>query len=799
MKRLIISLFTVLTLMVPARAQMQSGMWEIFPSFGNPTKLIDTPEYVYLLTNMSLVGFDKQTDELIAFNTGHRLNSNQVRGIWYSKEGKFLFVAHDNGMIDLLYDDGRTVNIADLTNTTVDVGTINDVDFREGKAYIATSRGIIVIDTNRGVIDQVGLFLPGPNNETFARIAVTDSKVIVALDITGRLLTADRKGNLSTYSSFNANNNYIYRTSSTSLGDMWGLEGDKFISVGSAANNQYLSITTVDPTKANNSCLSQPVKLSEETCHLNRLNPTKNGFVGSSGKSMVYVNNAGEVIATVPHKIASLNNSNVALGNWNPEKSETLWYCDVNGIGLRNNNGTFEVAQMRPAAISGTNIGQFMPTPDGDMYIGTLGYDMQKGQDIYQKSSTASVDIIKNNTISPATTIKKLFDIAVNPLNPDEIVFATWDGITRYNTRTKAKTNYTMKNSSLKNEALPTMMFVTSVLFDDEGNLWALQHVNLGTNQLLHLVTAADWANGAPQESWKPISLGDIPLWYGSRMNFIPNGPGYLVFSGKTMLGCIDLNGTRTNLSDDKMKVFEWSTDEDGMTLGGYQSLVMTPDKQGWVWLGYDAGVMAYRDLSKFFTSSPEPMRPKVSRNDGTNLADYLLNNVNVYDISVDANNHKWLATIGSGLYRVNEDGTEILDHFTKDTSDLPSDNVFAVYADPNSNKVYVGTDQGLAIYHALSSPAKRDFNDVYAFPNPVTPDYTGYITVTGLMNNSLVKITDSFGRVVHEGKSDGGSIVWDGCDVTGSRVKSGVYFVYASQNSNGSSSAAVTKIVVVN
>ena len=33
------------------------------------------------------------------------------------------------------------------------------------------------------------------------------------------------------------------------------------------------------------------------------------------------------------------------------------------------------------------------------------------------------------------------------------------------------------------------------------------------------------------------------------------------------------------------------------------------------------------------------------------------------------------------------------------------------------------------------------DFSDVYAYPNPVRPDYTGWITIKGLMDNSLVKL----------------------------------------------------------
>ena len=123
MKRLIISLFAVLTLvMLPSvtDAQMQNGMWEIYPSFNTPSKVIDTPDFVYVLSGQSLIGLDKETDEIVAFNTNHRLNSNMVSNIWYSSKGKYLLVAHTNGMIDLVYDDGRTVNIADLSNTTID-------------------------------------------------------------------------------------------------------------------------------------------------------------------------------------------------------------------------------------------------------------------------------------------------------------------------------------------------------------------------------------------------------------------------------------------------------------------------------------------------------------------------------------------------------------------------------------------------------------------------------------------------------------------------------------------------------
>jgi hypothetical protein len=70
---------------------------------------------------------------------------------------------------------------------------------------------------------------------------------------------------------------------------------------------------------------------------------------------------------------------------------------------------------------------------------------------------------------------------------------------------------------------------------------------------------------------------------------------------------------------------------------------------------------------------------------------------------------------------------------------------------------------------------------------------------VTGLMDNSLVKIADANGNVFHQGRSEGGMFVWDGCNSAGERVKTGVYYVLASQNATGSASACVTKIMVIN
>jgi flagellar hook assembly protein FlgD len=100
--------------------------------------------------------------------------------------------------------------------------------------------------------------------------------------------------------------------------------------------------------------------------------------------------------------------------------------------------------------------------------------------------------------------------------------------------------------------------------------------------------------------------------------------------------------------------------------------------------------------------------------------------------------------------------------------------------------------------YSSDSEPPAIDYSNIYAYPNPVRPEYTGDITIRGLMENSLVKIADSAGNVVKSVRSSGGMATWDGCNYQGEPVKSGVYFILASQNENESSSGAVSKILII-
>ena len=189
----------------------------------------------------------------------------------------------------------------------------------------------------------------------------------------------------------------------------------------------------------------------------------------------------------------------------------------------------------------------------------------------------------------------------------------------------------------------------------------------------------------------------------------------------------------------------------------------------------------------------------KVPRNDGTNLADYLMYGVGITAIAIDKANRKWVGTDGNGIYVISADNMVQEKHITSSNSPILSDNIQYITIDDNTGRVYIGTDKGLCSYQSevTLTNEEMDTNNVWVYPNPVTPEYTGTITITGLSFNSDVKITSSNGTLIAQGRSTGGAFSWDGKDLKGNRVASGVYMIHSAKSDG--SKGTVCKVNIIN
>lgn len=356
------------------------------------------------------------------------------------------------------------------------------------------------------------------------------------------------------------------------------------------------------------------------------------------------------------------------------------------------------------------------------------------------------------------------------------------------------KTLYNQHNSPLKPAFDRSFLsdgytLVHGIKFDSEGNLWVLNSQTKDVN-LMVLEKNGEWKTHTKSELFNSNGISKPGL---RCMMFDSSGLLWFVnthFSGPS----VHCYSTQTN----EILSYTKFTNQDGTNYENCYPYDIQEDNQGNIWIATNQGPFYIKKEEKG-QSNATLFQEKVPRNDGTNYADYLLSGIHTNGIAIDGGGRKWFATIGNGVFLVSADNMTQLQHFTAENSPLLSNNVQYISINHSSGEVFFLTDKGLCSYVADATIASDDMqkDNVYAYPNPVESGYTGIITVVGLSYDADVKILTSSGRLVAQGRSNGGTFTWDGMDTQGKRVASGVYMV-AATTSDGNK-GIVCKIAIIN
>lgn len=251
-------------------------------------------------------------------------------------------------------------------------------------------------------------------------------------------------------------------------------------------------------------------------------------------------------------------------------------------------------------------------------------------------------------------------------------------------------------------------------------------------------------------------------------------------------------NGTLSNTSDDQYKVL--NTFEGSGGLPSLDVLSMAEDLDGEIWVGTGRGVAVFYAPDAVFSGGDFDAQQILIEQDGN--IQVLLETEAVSTIAVDGANRKWLGTQSSGVFLVSADGTEQVHHFTAANSPLPSNTITNITIDGESGEVFIGTDQGVMSYRSDASEGLLEASCAKVFPNPVDRTYDGPITITGMMRDSDVRITDISGNLVYRTTSLGGQAIWPGTDLSGEAVSTGVYLIFATDPTG--TSKCNTKVLVV-
>lgn len=753
-------------LLLTTKATASANEWTLYPSYHNATYCEVAGDRVYVLASGALYSYDTSDNEVRVYDKITTLSDIDITHIRYSGLIDGLIIIYSNANIDILYDDESLYNISDFKNKILPGKTINNIDIQGSTAYLSTEFGIVVLDLENLEFSNtynIGLNTYSTCLFNNALYAGTSSGVY-RCNITDNMLDKNNWKQL---------NNNSTEGLCTLGGRLYCL-------------NKATGINTLDP---NDGQLKTIAKSS-----------SYHGIY-SNGNEIIAPGKSKTTIIDSNNKIFTYNTGN---NLHTAKKGERYWDCKgYDGVvEYKITDNKVDVTANYPHPDSPKrNYCEYMKTT-GDGRLLVAGGNINYFDKTFYDGTVMQFDcnkqewfIFPEDTIRTVTGLKYLNICSVDedPTEPGHF-FASSFGYGIYEFRDgKFINHYNHLNSPLESPvanpaAASRYVRVPSVQFDNEGNLWCVNSDVKGIVKVL-----------MKDGSWQQLEYKDIE-YMATMSELYLDSRGWLwvvALQGDPGLFCAKTNGTPFDTSDDITR--KWThkfTNQDGISYDIYQLYDIAEDRDGQIWVGTNIGVFVIDNPEKFFNDGIF-RQIKIARNDGTGLADYFMSGVYIKDIEVDGANRKWIGTNNNGIYLVSADGQETIHHFTTENSPLPSDCIESIAINHTTGEVFIGTDKGIASYKGnATTPAESlEKDNIHAYPNPVRADYNGNISIVGLTFDSNVKIVDAAGYLINEGQSNGGQYSWNGRNIRGEKVASGVYHVLV-YDSEGNEAAA-TKILI--
>lgn len=734
--------------------------WTYYSVFNEITDIEVIGNEVFVLASGNLYSYNTSDNSLQIYDKSTTLSDNKIKTIVWNKVAKRLIIAYEDSNIDLLSPDGNIINVPDIQITAMAVNkNINSVSVSGKYAFISTGFGIVKMDVTTGAFPET--YNLGFNINSTAPVgdyifAVTEKDEVYKGSVKDNLL------NPKSWTFFRKGTQYNYHN----------LAG-KLIGIGEG------TVAEIDVISGEEHNLSQHAAGWSKV--------TDNCVIfGRNGEFNVIDNQLKVHTFTIPNAVVGP----VAPGS----KTNTFWAKNADNALTLYTFGD-------DGALASQTTGVKPDSPKSDIY--RIAYANKKlyavpGMNEAMASITRDGEVMVydgegwstfENTVSSITggRYRNIDFVLPDPKNSNRIIVGGETGL--YEFMNGKLSRYWNTSNAPMTSAVPgssnpaNWTIINSATFDKDGNLWVM---NSHSPSIMYMTPTGEWKTFNHSD----LLGGEISGWIESAV-FDNHGNLWFCsthyYDGR--LYCYNVN-------NDKLVRFDNFANQDGNSFETYYHTI-AKDKKGNIWIGTRSGPFYVSD-EDIKNGSFTITQHKVPRNDGTNLADYLLSDIDVNCIYVDAANRKWIGTNGFGLYVISNDCNTEVAHFTSENSKLISNEIKHIAIDDETGRVYISTADGLCSYMSDVSEVMGEMNDdnVWAYPNPVTPDYTGTIAIRGLEYGSDVKITTASGQVVNEGICSSGTYLWNGCDKQGRRVASGVYMVCVSTSEGNK--GIVTKIAII-
>jgi ligand-binding sensor domain-containing protein len=761
MKRFIILLACTSGLFQTGISQ-STGKWHSYLAYNNTTAVAEGNTLVYALADGSLYSFGKEDNSFRYYSKESGLNDNLIACIGFNSRENKLITVYSNGNIDLIGDDRSVYNLPFLLNSAnIPDKVVYSIYNYEERAYLATAFGVVVLDIRKKEIKETYKL-----NTPIASVVILGDTVY-ALKQDGTVLKAALKDNLIDPANW-------YDAPILDSGEIT----DTILQLCVFQNTLCFLIK-------NKGIYYQKENATKQLLSHAALKniKTENGklFAFSTNDLYIYSSFTENEKGNIPGitDVSSLKDN------------QTFWLATgENGLtGIRRTGANQYQILLNNSSNEGPkrNLNAFLRFHNNKLYVAGGG----RGVDRFNRPGTVMVydtDSLKWNNLKDTPGFVDATCIAPDPKDDSHLFVSTWgEGLYEF------KSGELLKQYNPTNSALTSIypgnshyIRVEGTCFDKEGNVWM-------TNTEVADVIVVMKADG----SWTKLNYPSISNpTLADKILIAGNGYKWLnlVRANKSGIFVFDDKGTIDDTSDDASHYYSSLTDTQGNDIGANEFFCITEDKKGQLWIGTNRGAFIIALPSRATEGSMTGSR--IIHTDEYGNLQYFLADERINAIAADGGNRKWLGTGSSGIYLVSEDGTQIICHFTTDNSPLLSNTIESIAINDYTGEVFIGTDKGLISYMGDATKGSDDYSNVYAYPNPVRPGFDEGVVITGLMDNSNVKITDAKGNLIYQGRSAGGQISWNCRNRAGAPVATGVYLVFSSSPEAGES--VVTKIAVV-
>jgi hypothetical protein len=764
----IILFFCLLIAAFQIDSQAQTGTWKTYMAYQNATIVAETPHLVFAVYDGSLVSYNPEDEEVRTYTNQQGLHDVDIQYMVYSPGANALVLVYANANIDIFMKAGDVYNLSFIKdNTFLRDKTVYNLEMIGDYAYLSTAFGIVVVDVKRKEIKDT--YSLGAETKSVSRrgdylyAATVDG--IKKAAVSSNLLDKDN------WITFDETTSSEYLSSVTKM--LIFKDRLVYLQWGDAfylTENGEVAYLTNGP-------ISQMTVLNDQLILLR------------STDILFYTD--FEKVTNIPITAHSIDCRNAKNHYW-----LGLGESGLTGITKQTGSSEYNLVTSEIKIDSPKrNLNFFMKYVNNKLLIvgGGRGADRNNTPGTFMVREDNKWYNFDEKAISEKTGLacSDFMSVEVDPANPNHYFVASWgEGLYEFEDNEFVKL-YSYKNSSLQT-ALPdfkpdNFVRVDGLAFDNQNNLYM---VNGGVpNGLSVFMDQKEWKNTyfPPLASSDPnkilISKDNLKwlnFWRGERS-------GIMV---------IDDKNTVSDVSDDQYAYSNRFVDQQGNDIGATAYLCMAEDlNENTIWVGTDNGLISFSSAAQ--VGRGECYRVVSSDSYGENF--YLLEGLRITSIAIDGGNRKWIGTDGSGVFVVNQStGTNAIqvENYTTENSYLISDRINSIAINQETGEVFIGTDKGLCSYMGEAITGKSDYSNVYAMPNPVRPATDNQVLITGLMQNSTVKITDITGHLIQEGKSLGGQYIWNCRDRRGAIVKAGIYLVFAATPDGGQ--GVVSKMMVI-